>query len=497
MRAVRRRTAYAPSGSKRHWLPAGLSWALVERRVRRLQMRIAKAASQGRYRLARSLQWVLAHSYFAALLAIRRVTSSTGRNTPGVDGVLWRTSRQKRRAVNQLHRRGYRALPLRRVHIPKDNGKTRPLGIPTMRDRAMQALYALGLEPIAETQADPNSYGFRYGRGCADAIQQCYTCLSQKHGAQWVLEADIASCFDNISHQWLMEHVPIDKRVLRQWLKAGFLEHGKLHPTVAGTPQGGVISPLLMNMTLDGLETTVKRSVPQYIKGTDRRSSVHVIRYADDFIVTGKTEQMLRQSVAPAVEAFLRQRGLSLSERKTRITRVEQGFDFLGQQVRKYGDGRLLTWPSRKSLRRLVAKMKLILQDHRGERTWAMIERLNQLIGGWCNYHRHSCASRMFKKVDAWLFLALKRWTHYRHPNKGLRWLQGKYYRYHANRRWSFHASRRGTGRRVEYLDLVPASRTRFVRHVKVRADANPFDPRDAAYLIDRKKRGRSARQRA
>lgn len=434
----------------------------------------------------RSLQWILAHSYFARLLAIRRVTSSTGKNTPGVDGVVWRTSRQKVRAVNQLHRRGYRALPLRRVHIPKDDGKTRPLGIPTMRDRAMQALHALSLEPVAETQADPNSYGFRYGRCCADAMEMCFTCLSPKHAAQWVLEADIASCFDTISHQWLMDNIAIDKRVLRQWLKAGFWEHGMLHPTQQGTPQGGVISPLLMNMTLDGLEEAVKRSVPQYITGTARRSSVHAIRYADDFVVTGKTRQMLEQAVTPAVKAFLRQRGLSLSERKTRITEVKQGFDFLGQHVRRYGNGKLLTTPSRKAMRRLLAKLRQVLKDHRGGRTWAMIERLNQLLGGWSAYHRHSCASRMFKKVDNWLFLALKRWTHYRHPNKGLRWLQGRYYRYHANRRWSFYASRRGTEGRVEYIDVEWASRTHPRRHVKVRADANPFDPRDAAYFAAR-----------
>ena len=187
-------------------------------------MRIAKAAKEGRYRTMRSLQWILAHSFYAKLPAIRRVTSNKGKNTPGVDGVVWKTSRQKMNAVKQLYRRGYRALPLRRVYIMKKSGKLRPLGIPTMRDRAMQALYASALAPIAETFADPNSYGFRYGRSCADAREQCFNCLGRKNSAQWVLEADIASCFDSISHPWIIKHIPVDRKMLTQWLKAGFLD---------------------------------------------------------------------------------------------------------------------------------------------------------------------------------------------------------------------------------------------------------------------------------
>jgi RNA-directed DNA polymerase len=366
-----------------------------------------------------------------------------------------------------------------------------------MRDRAMQALYALGVEPVAEVRADRNSYGFRYGRCCADAMEMCHICLSPRHAAGWVLEADIASCFDSISHQWLMDNIPIDRRVLRQWLGAGFLEHGRLHPTVRGTPQGGVISPLLMNMTLDGLEQAAKRSVPQYITGTACRSGVHVVRYADDVVVSGKSRPMLEQAVVPAVRAFLAQRGLSLSERKTRITTVEQGFDFLGQHVRRYGNGALLVTPSRSAVARLLVGLRRILKDHRGERTWVMVERLNRVLRGWCNYHRHACASRMFSRVDNWLFLALKRWTHARHPNKGLRWLRGRYYRQYGNRRWVFCASRPGTGGRVEYLDVVSASRTSIVRHVKVRADANPFDPHDAAYFAQRARQRRRARRNA
>jgi len=287
-------TVYAPASQKEQWkLPDGLLWKTIEQKVKRLQMRIAKAAKEGRYRTMRSLQWILAHSFYAKLLAVRRVTSNKGKNTPGIDGVVWRTSRQKMRVVKQLHRRGYRAQPLRRVYIRKKSGKLRPLGIPTMNDRAMQALHALTLAPIAETYADSNSYGFRYGRSCADAIEQCFNCLAQSNSAQWVLEADIASCFDNISHQWLRKNIPLDRKMMNQWLKAGFLEKGELFPTLKGTPQGGIISPLLMNMTLDGLEETARKSVPRYLPGTNNRTGVAVIRYADDLIITGKTKELL------------------------------------------------------------------------------------------------------------------------------------------------------------------------------------------------------------
>ena len=301
-------TVYAPTRHKEHWtLPDGLDWKTVQLKVKRLQMRIAArghgwpetmpkapegreagceasaAAKLKKYRLMRSLQWLLAHSFYGKLLAVRRVTSNKGKNTPGVDGVVWKTSRQKTNAVKLLYRRGYRATPLRRVYIPKKSGKLRPLGIPTMRDRAMQALYASALAPIAETWADPNSYGFRQRRSCADAISQCFNWLSRRNSATWVLEADISACFDTISHQWILENIPIDKKMLKQWLTAGFLDKGELFPTLKGTPQGGIISPIIMNMTLDGLENIADKSVPWYLPRTGNRTGVAVIRYADDF----------------------------------------------------------------------------------------------------------------------------------------------------------------------------------------------------------------------
>jgi RNA-directed DNA polymerase len=223
-----------------------IDWRTIEKRVRRLQMRIAKAAREGRWGKVKALQWLLTHSFSAKLLAVRRVVRNRGRHTAGVDGIIWTTSRQKWQAARSLRRRGYRPQPLRRIYILKKSGKRRPLGIPTMDDRAVQALYLLALEPIAETQADRNSYGFRPRRSSADAIGQCFTVLAQKHAAQWILEGDIKACFDQISHSWLVSHIPMDKTVLRKWLAAGYMEEGTLHPTRVGTPQGGILTPPTM-----------------------------------------------------------------------------------------------------------------------------------------------------------------------------------------------------------------------------------------------------------
>ena len=484
-------TVYAPTRRKEHWkLPDGLDWKTVEESVKRLQMRIAKAAKEGKHRKVTALQWLLAHSRLAKLLAVRRVTSNKGKNTPGIDGVVWKTSRQKMKAADGLKRRGYRAQPLRRVYIAKKSGKMRPLGIPTMHDRAMQALYALTLAPVAETLADPNSYGFRQGRSCADALVQCYITLAGKHCSQWILEADITSCFDEISHQWLMNNIPIDKRMLTAWLTAGYIDKGALYPTLRGTPQGGIISPLLMNMTLDGIETAAKESVPWYIPGTTSRCGVNVVRYADDFIITAKSKEMLEDCVVPAITSFLRQRGLTLSPEKTRITGIEQGFDFLGQNVRKY-DGKFLTKPARKSIQGIQASLRQILDAHGGTDTWSMIRRLNQLIQGWCNYHRNACSAKTFKYIDTWLFWVIKQWLHRRHPNKGRRWLRKKYYRYARNNRWTFFCAGKDRHGKPEHRELVKAGRIGIIRHVKIRAEANPFDPVWTDYFADRKVKNR------
>src|SRR5208282_6787970 len=251
----------ASSGKASHW--EQINWAKCERQVGRLQARIVKATREGRWGKVKTLQRLLTCSFSGKALAVKRVTENQGRRTPGVDSVSWTTPAARLRAIGSLQRRGYRPLPLRRVYIPKANGKQRPLGIPTMKDRAMQALYLLALAPVAETTADPNSYGFRPERSTADALQQCFNTLCRGRSPQWVLEGDIKGCFDHISHDWMLQHVLTDKAMLQKWLKAGYIENRTLFPTEAGTPQGGIISPTLANLTLDGLEKLLSKQFPR------------------------------------------------------------------------------------------------------------------------------------------------------------------------------------------------------------------------------------------
>jgi RNA-directed DNA polymerase len=335
----------ASSGKAEHW--DQIDWFQCERHVRRLQARIVKATREGRWNKVKTLQRLLTHSFSGKALAVKRVTENQGKRTPGVDGRIWNTPASKLKAIGSMQRRGYRPLPLRRVYIPKANGKQRPLGIPTMKDRSMQALYLLALAPIAETTADLNSYGFRPERSTADALQQCFNVLSRKCSPQWVLEGDIKGCFDHINHEWMLQNVPTDKTVLQKWLKAGYIENRTLFSTEAGTPQGGIISPTLANMTLDGLEKLLSEHFPRgkWKDGKPWRPKVNMVRYADDFIITGDSKELLENEVRPLVEQFLTQRGLTLSADKTCITHIDQGFDFLGQNLRKY-DGKPLVKPS-------------------------------------------------------------------------------------------------------------------------------------------------------
>ena len=255
----------------------------AEAEVRRLQVRIAKAMKEGKSNKVKALQWLLTHSWSAKVIAVRRVTRNKGSRTPGIDGEIWNTPAKKMHGVLSLNRKGYRATPLRRMKIPKGKGGFRNLGIPTMKDRAMQALYLTALEPVAEMTADPNSYGFRRHRACRDAIEQCFIALGNLYSAHWVLDADIRACFDWIDHKWLLENIPMDRKILKEWLRCGFVEKGQLFPTQSGTPQGGIASPTLANMALDGLEQAVKKSCPN-------RCKVNFIRYADDCAPRGCTK---------------------------------------------------------------------------------------------------------------------------------------------------------------------------------------------------------------
>jgi RNA-directed DNA polymerase len=474
-------TAACPAGavSRRATDWHAIPWRKVHREVRRLQARIVQAVQAGRWGKVKALQRLLTRSFSAKVLAVRRVTETTGKRTPGVDGETWDTPASRAAAIPRLRRRGYTPKPLRRISIPKKNGTRRPLGIPAMIDRAQQALHLLALDPVAETTADPNSYGFRKQRSPADAIAQCFNVLAKRHAPVWILEGDIKACFDRISHAWLETHVPMETTILHQWLNAGYLERHVFHPTTEGTPQGGPISPALANCTLDGLERLLHDRYPKQTRAGSR-AKVNFVRFADDFIVTGSSQELLESEVTPLIAAFLHERGLELSVEKTHITHIDDGFDFLGQNVRKY-HGKLLITPAKKNIAAFLEKVRGLITSHRQTPAGKLIQILNPVIRGWAQYHRHVVSKRTFRDIDCAIFQALWRWARRRHPTKSAGWVKARYFRTSGGRNWVFFGEVEG-----QRKQLRTAFSTPIQRHTKLRGDANPYDPAWEVYFEHR-----------
>lgn len=458
-------------------------WSKAKGQVFRLQMRIAKAERDGRKGKVKALQRLLTSSFYAKCLAVKRVTSNTGGKTPGVDGIIWKTPSEKMSAVQALQRKTYHPSPLRRIHIPKKSGKTRPLSIPTLKDRAMQALWYTALLPISEERADTNAYGFRPKRSTHDAIQQCFITLSHRDSAPWVLEGDIRACFDNISHEWLLEHIPMDKIVLRKFLTAGFMEQGKWHPTARGAAQGGVISPTLMVLTLSGIEKKLQRA-----KNRCKGNRINMISYADDFVVTAKSPEVLTDIVMPILQESLSEVGLELSLEKTKITSIQEGFNFLGYNVRKYKNGTLLIKPSKPNVKAFLKSLRMLIKKGASTPTDQLIARLNQKITGWTNYYRNSVASAIFSTIDTEIFSALKRWCLKRHARKGKAWIIRKYFTRIGNDNWRFYGETKDKAGKVKRIYLKKATSTAIRRHKKIIGQANPFNPKYKEYFIKREK---------
>lgn len=476
--------AMASSDNFEHW--HDINWAECHKRVKSLQARIVKATAKGRWRMVRKLQQLLTRSFSAKAIAVKRVTENKGKRTTGVDGITWNTPESKAKAIDSLKRRGYKSSPLRRVEIPKKDGKKRKLGIPTMKDRAMQALYLLALEPVSETTADPNSYGFRPERSTADARGQCFTALAKKDRPQWILEADIKGCFDNISHEWLLENILLDQKILKEWLKAGFIYSGKFTDTETGTPQGGIISPTLANLALDGLEKVINQNfkTQKYQENgvmTYKNPKVNFIRYADDFIITGNSKELLEDEVKPLVESFLKERGLKLSPEKTKTTHINDGFNFLGWNFRKY-DSKLLIKPSKESVKSILGKVKGIFDSNKNAKTEKVINLLNPVITGWANYHKGTVAKETFNYVDYQIWIKTWKWAERRHPNKGKRWIKDKYFKTVDNRNWIFSGENQGE----HTIRLASMSAVPIERHIKIQANANPYDPKYEQYFEKR-----------
>ena len=446
-----------------------IDWIAIKFRVNRLQTRIAKATQNKNWNLVKRLMYLLTHSYSTKLLAVRIVTQNHGKRTAGVDGKLCTTASDKMQAALSLTDKHYHAHPLRRIYIPKPGKSTkRPLSIPTMSDRAMQTLYALALQPVAETTADTRSFGFRLFKCAQDASIYAFRCLWQDTSSPWILEGDIKGCFDNISHSWLKDNILIDRSILSQFLKSGFIFDDTFYHTDKGAPQGSIISPILANMTLDGIEKLLKEHFP--------KMKVYFIRYADDFLVIVPSKE-IAEEVREIICDFLAIRGLELSPDKTVITHIDDGFDFLGCNFRKY-NGKLLIKPSHKSIKSITQKLKTIVSKAKAWTQDELIKTLNPVIIGWANYHRHIVAKDTFRKLDSYLWEITWLWGKRRHHNKGHKWIANKYWTSEDTRNWIF---------KTKDSKLLQFSDAKICRHSLLKLDANPYLNRN--YFIDRKHR--------
>jgi RNA-directed DNA polymerase len=461
-----------------------IDWGQIEHTVRRLQERIYRATQRQEWQTVRSLQKLLARATANKLLAIRRVTQQNqGKRTPGVDGKVYLTSEARATlAEESFSFKGYRPQPVRRVYIPKSDGKKlRALGIPAMRDRIYQAIVKAALEPEWEARFEANSYGFRPGRCCMDAIVQLHRTLSSQGGSEWILDADISGCFDHISHAALLSRIPVFKTTVHRWLKAGVVELGHYQQTLEGVPQGGVISPLLMNVALDGMERLFHcesrngvQIEPGRRPGLDR--GVSLVRYADDFAAVAPSREILESHVRPKLEQFLAERGLALSEAKTRIVHIDNGFNFLGFTIRRF-NGKVLTKPQKEKVQAHIQRLKAIVVECRPAPQEMLIDRLNPVIQGWCNYYQHGVSSRTYHRVGHRLWRLLWQWAKRRHPGKSSRWVMQRYWKTVGQRQWVF-----GTAEKT----LRNPMDTKITRWTKVRGRNSPYDPTLRDYWASR-----------
>ncbi len=474
-----------------------IPWRKLERRVFKLQTRIFKASARGDVKAVRRLQKTLMRSWSAKCLAVRRVTQDNqGKQTAGVDGVKSLTPRQRLELVNHL-RLSERAKPTRRVWIPKPGSSTekRPLGIPTITDRAIQALVKAALEPEWEAKFEPNSFGFRPGRSTHDAVEAIFNGISLK--AKYVLDADISKCFDRINQTELLAKLktfPVLRRQIKAWLKSGVLEHGQWFATPAGTPQGGVISPLLANIALHGMEERIAQACSGRIlsKETGQRlRPPYLIRYADDFVVIHEDLHVIEQC-QQILSDWLTQIGLTLHPDKTHITHTfhsyegRVGFDFLGMTVRQVPVGKhrtahntrgvplgfkTLIQPSNRSVKRHQQKLKAIIKRHQSAPQAQLIHALNPVIAGWSNYFSTVVSTETYSMLDHWLYKQLNQWASHRHPRKTQRWIVNKYWLINQGEGWTFAAKTPDS-----IIRLARHNATAIQRHIKVQGKRSPYD---------------------